>query len=315
MNLVPFLKLFPQLRIFELKVPFNLGVSLSHAELLESVTRFPFFSSNDVLLCFSSCYWISGIYNILFGTFYGGCRIQTTHIFSPDLQLRLIEQYKITATINATHQIAMMMKSDRFKQAGLSSLKYVLIGGSKVPFHLKTAFSQHIPGGNLICCYGTSESSGIISMDYPPTMSKDTVGRLLPRCSIKIIDENGQRCEIKTEGEICIKTVHKFLGYYGNQPATDEVLEVDGFVKTGDFGYFDEDNDLFVTGRKKDQLKYSNFPISPSEIDDHLTKTAVIEAACVIGIPDAMGDLPAAVVVRTKGSNISETDVYDLVAG
>lgn len=288
---------------------------MSHAELLESVNRFPFISSNDVMLSFSSLYWISGIHTILFGTFSGGCRIITTSIFSPDLQLRLIEQYKITLLLNATHQIALIMKSDRLKQTDLSSLKYVLIGGSKVPFHLKTSFSQHIPNGNMMCSYGMSESCGIVCSDYPPTMSKDTVGRLLPRCCIKIIDENGDRCEIKTEGEICIKTVHKFIGYYGNQDATDEVLEDDGFIRTGDLGYFDDDNDLFVTGRKKDQLKYSNFPISPSEIDEHLTKLSDIEAACVVGIPDTMGDLPAAIIVRTEGSNISEKDINDSIAG
>lgn len=114
-----------------------------------------------------------------------------------------------------------------------------------------------------------------------------------------------------------MRITSKFVGYYGNQQATDETIDDDGFILSGDLGYFDVDGELHITGRKKELLKYCNFPISPSEIDAYLTESPNIEAACVIGISDTKmaTDLPAAVVVRAKGSTITEKDVSDMVAG
>lgn len=89
----------------------------------------------------------------------------------------------------------------------------------------------------------------------------------------------------------------------------------EGFIKTGDVGRFDEIGDLYHTGRKKELLKYCNFQIAPSEIDAYLTESSHIESACVAGIPDTMGDLLVAAIVRANGSTITEVDVQNLVAG
>lgn len=252
----------------------------------------------------------------MWGTLNGALRIITTETFSPELQLRLIEQYKVTYTLNAPHHILLMMKCDHFHHTDISSLKYLFVGGSKVPFHLKSELGKYIPNGNVIFCYGMSELSGIIFYDYPTTVQKNSVGRILSGCCVKIIDENGKRCGINTEGEICIKPTYKFLGYLSNQTTTDELFDEEGFVKSGDLGYFDGDGDLYHVGRKKELIKYGNMQISPSEIDSYLTHSSDIKAACVVGIPDiAMGDLPAAVIVRADKSNISERHIYDMVSG
>lgn len=87
-------------------------------------------------------------------------------------------------------------------------------------------------------------------------------------------------------------------------------------MKTGDIGHFDEDGNLYFVDRKKDLLKYCNAHVSPSEIDTFLTETSDIKSACVVGIPDAdSNDLPAAVIVRSEESKITENDVFNLVAG
>lgn len=269
------------------------------------------------MFSFSTLYWISGIETLLFGTLTGATRIITTETFTPELQLRLMDQYKITCTSNATHQIVLLTKCDRLRAANLSSWKYSMVGGSQVPFHLKNERQKYLPNGNFICAYGMSEAGGIMSHDLPCKNEKDTVGRLYDGCQVKIIDEMGKRCEVNENGEICIKMRYRFIGYYGDQQATDETIDADGFIISGDMGYFDEDGDLHITGRKKELLKYCNFPISPSDIDSFLIESPDIEAACIVGLPDAIlaTDLPAAAIVRAKGSNITENDVCDLVAG
>ena len=133
---------------------------------------------------------------------------------------------------------------------------------------------------------------------------------------VKIIDDDGNRCGVHIDGEICIKTNYKFIGYYNNREATEELFDEENFIKTGDVGHFDEDGDLYIVDRKKDLLKYCNFQISPSEIDSYLIESSDIKSACVVGIPDPLvTDLPAAVVVRAQGSTITEEEIVNMVAG
>lgn len=176
--------------------------------------------------------------------------------------------------------------------------------------------NKYLSNGSVVIGYGMSEIAGGVSIDSPASIEKDTVGRLLTGCSVKIIGDDGKRVGVNVDGEICVKTLYKFLGYYGNPEATAEMFDEEGFIRTGDMGHFDDDGDLFIVDRKKDIIKYCSFQISPSEIDAYLTESSDIQSACVVGIPDPMGtDLPAAVVVRAEGSNISEKEIFDMVAG
>ncbi|XP_055297521.1 luciferin 4-monooxygenase-like [Sitodiplosis mosellana] len=291
------------------------GVCLSHAALLDSMTQFSVIGVNDVMLCFSSLYWLSGLVILLKGTLCGATRIITTEAYSPELQLRIVEQYKVTFAMNAPYQLVLMMKSDQFTKTDLSSLKLQMVGGSKVPFHVQSEMNFNLSNGNVHVGYGMSEIAGIASLDYPGPSGKDSIGRLINGIRVKIIDDQGQRCGVNVDGEICLKVNYRFLGYYGNQKATDDLFDDEGFLMTGDIGHFDEDGYLFIVDRKKDLLKYCNFQISPSEIDAYLIETPGIKSACVVGIPDDVAtDLPAAVIVRANGSNISEEKVFDLVA-
>lgn len=253
---------------------------------------------------------------LLLGILNGATRIITTQRFTPELQLHLIEKHRITYTLNATHQIALITKCERFRTADLSSWRILAVGGSKVPFHLKTQLIPRILNGSVAVAFGMSEIAGCLTFDYPTVREKDTVGRLIAGSCIKIVDDDGERCGVNVDGEICVKMTYKFLGYYGNQKGTDELFDEEGFIKMGDIGHFDADGNLYVVDRKKELLKYCNFQISPSEIDAFLICSPGIKSVCVVGIPDAVvTDLPAAVVVRADGSKITEKDVFDLVAG
>lgn len=268
-------------------------------------------------MCFSSLYWLSGLVVLLKGTLCGATRIITTETYSPELQLRIVEQYKVTFALNAPHQLVLMMKCDQFAKTDLSSLKFQMVGGSKLPFHVQKEMNFNLPNGNVHNGYGMSEIAGIASCDYPGPSGKDSsVGRLITGIQMKIIDDDGNRCGVNVDGEICLKVNYRFLGYYGNPKATNELFDDEGFIMTGDIGHFDEDGYLFIVDRKKDLLKYCNFQISPSEIDSYLIVSPGIKSACVVGIPDdAVTDLPAAVIVRANGSNISEKEIFDMVAG
>lgn len=290
---------------------------MSHATLLNNYSRRSEIGNfSDVMLCFSPLFWVSGFGMLLRGTLVGATRIITTEAFAPETMLRIVEQYNVTYCLNSTYQIILLMNIDRFDKTDLSSLRYLLVGGAKVPFHIKVEMSRRMPNGHFIVGYGTSETGGPVSYDLPMRIDKeDTLGRLVDGIRVKIVDDHGSRCGVNVKGEICIKMKFKFLGYHNNQKATNDILDDEGFIKIGDVGHFDEDGDLCLFGRMKELLKYCSMQISPSDIDSYLTQSPHIKLACVVGISDEMSnDLPAAFIVRAKGSSISEQDVLDMVA-
>lgn len=292
------------------------GVCLSHAALLATQANFELIHSDDVLLCFSQLYWITGVVILICGTLFGATRIITTEKFSCELAFRLIPQYSITYVLNAVYQMVSMLKHEAVAQANLRSLKNYCVGGAKVPFGLLGEFNKHFPDGESHIIIGMTETAGIYGSVPAKNCIKDTVGQLSYDVVAKIVDENGNRCDANVDGELCLKLPFEFLGYFNNQEASEQALDAEEFFMTGDICHFDEDGDLLIVDRKKDMMKYCNYQITPSEIEALLVQSTDIEAACVIGIPDIIAfDLPAAALVRKAGSNITAGQVYSLVEG
>ena len=107
-----------------------------------------------------------------------------------------------------------------------------------------------------------------------------------------------------------------FQGYYNNQKATDESMDSEGFVKTGDIGYIKQNGFVYVVDRKKDIFKYKGDHITPSEIESVIEKMEQVEFVTVVGIPDAETyNLPAAVIKKKKGfQQLTEDEVIKFVA-
>lgn len=207
------------------------------------------------------------------------------------------------------------LKSDSLQTTDLSSVRQFMAGGSKPSREILIAMKEYLPKGDVGIFYGLTELGGLATVHYPYT-ARDSVGKLCGKIQIKIMDEDGNALGPTEQGEICIKCVYKCLGYYGNEEATAAAFDEDGFVWTGDIGYFDEDGYLYVVDRKKDMFKYLGYQVSPTELENFLNENPNIKTACVVGISDPIvGDLPAAVVVKREGCEISEQEIFDSIAG
>lgn len=157
---------------------------------------------------------------------------------------------------------------------------------------------------------------GTVSIDFPKFSGTQTVGRLTNGVAVKIIDQTGKRCGSNVHGEICVKPRFKFLGYYKNPKLTAETIDDEGFFKTGDIGYFDNDKLLYIVDRKKNIIAGRYDWIIPSEIEEVLLKSPDIRDVCIVGVPTVPAfDVPAAVVVRSKGSKINEEEICKMVVG
>lgn len=269
---------------------------------------------DDVMLCFSSLYWLSGFGTLISTTIRGATRIITTESFSPELFLYIVEKYKVTVALSAPSYVAVLLQSDRLNQSSLSSIKKYLCGGSFVAKELCEELNKYLINGSIQVGYGMTEISGLLSLNDSRKHYK-SVGKLAANSKVKLIDDNGIRVGVNETGEICCKPLYPFLGYYGSEESTTQILDAEGWIHTGDMGYFDDDGFLYIVDRKKDILKCMNYQISPSEIESIILSCDGVSNVCVVGVPDLIRtELPAAVIVRANvGSKVMSDVIEDLV--
>lgn len=298
-----------------LNISIHSGVALSHTSIVEKCSDIGLLNSGDIHYCPGSFYWISGLFMFILSAIHGSTAIVTSKKFSADLQLSLVEKYKISFLMNSPQHLVMMLKSEHIKTADLSSIKCYFVGGNRIPIGAPAEINKYLPNGKMCTGYGLTEISLLLSGTFTELVETDTAGKLVHGSVVKIVDDNGFRCGIGENGEICVKCNNPFLGYYGNEKATTEAIDNEGFILTGDEGHFDEDGYLYIVDRLKHVLKYYTCKVYPSELESHLINSPDIESVCVVGIPDStVGDLPAAAVVRKTNSTITEHDIYEMVA-
>ncbi len=176
------------------------------------------------------------------------------------------------------------------------------IGGNLRVLHVSgAAISQKMIdffedfGIYLLDGYGMTEASGVVAKSTFPCRRPGSVGIVLPYNEVKIVD-----------GEIWLRGINIMLGYYKDEEATKRVME-DGWLKTGDLGYLDEDGYLYITGRKKNLIILSNgVNISPEEIEKELLKSQYIQEVIVREKDDHIhadiyaGELKEAEIIQKK---------------
>lgn len=247
----------------------------------------------SVALSFSSLYWISGIVNLLMSTLNNNVRVVVGQPFTAPLLLEIIKTRKVGSLICPAAQLQ-LLRREKYEDSDLQSLRNICTGGAAVPESLAGEFP--VPVLNV---YGLTEV-GVVSVS----------GFLTCGMLLKIVDEDGKKLGVGERGEICLRPPVPFLGYCGNEEASREILR-DGFVHSGDIGVVDAKGCLHVVDRKKDIFKFNNFHISPSDVERELQGMAGISLVTVVAIPnDIYAALPAAIVVRSEGSLITEADVH-----
>ncbi|XP_065074956.1 uncharacterized protein LOC135698756 [Ochlerotatus camptorhynchus] len=286
------------------------GVCLSHSNCIANADTLTDNYSTDVMLCFSSLYWLSGLFFLLVGTSSGATRIITRDAFNPALALEIIEKFRVTVTFFPPAQALELLKHPRVSQADFSSVRLLCSGGAAVSADLKYALEKLIPNATCYVGYGLSEVGGIATLSDADTYKGGSTGYLKPLVQAMIVDQDGKALEIGQEGEILLKPDYKFLGYYGNEAATAEMLDADGWLHTGDIGRFDQDGLLYIVDRKKDIIKYGNYQISPSELEGVIQSVPGVLNVCVTGIPVPGNDLPAALIVKSNGADVSPEDIH-----
>jgi 4-coumarate--CoA ligase len=249
----------------------------------------------EVLFNFSTLYWATGFIFLITGTLYGCKRVITTRTFAPELMIDIIDRFKVTTTLSPPSAIASLVHSSQMRP--LKSLEHFMASGSIVSKSLCESMQPFIPNGAISTVYGTSEGD-FLAVCFGFTRF-GSVGKPSTNVQIRLIDEEGNNLGPNQEGEICFKTPVTFSGYLDDPEKTKESVK-DDWVFSGDLGYFDDEGFLFIVDRKKDMLKFNNFQVYPSELEEIINGIDGVVNSCVVGIfeEDKGNDLIFAFVIK-----------------
>ena len=176
----------------------------------------------------------------------------------------------------------------RLHQTFGSSMRYLVSGGSR--FDPQIARDFYALGIDIMQAYGLTETSGGAFVNPPGDIVIGSVGKPLPGVEAKIVDPHAYEEGMPPSGEIAIRGAIVMKGYWNRPDATAAALR-DGWLMTGDLGYFDAHGNLFITGRKKEIIILSNGKnIYPEEIEAHYLKTPAIKEICVVALESEPGD-------------------------
>jgi len=231
----------------------------------------------------------------------------------PGQMLDLIDKFKPTLLPGVSTIFVALLNNMKFVNMDLSFVKAYVTGAAPMAIDTieKLKKVHNVP---LINVYGLTEITPMgTATPWGGKEKPETVGVPLPSTDLRIVDLDTGKRELKIGeiGEICFKGPQVMTGYYKRPEETAIVME-DGWLKTGDVGFMDEDGYVTIVDRKKDVINASGFNVYPKEIDELLITHPKILEVCTIGVADAYrGETVKVFVVTKQGQTMTEEEVID----
>lgn len=229
--------------------------------------------------------------------------------------LKTIVKHKPTIFPGAPTMYIALINHKKINQHDLSSIKACISGSAALPVEVQNKFEQ-FTGGKLVEGYGLSESSPITHSNFIwGKRVKGSIGVPWPSTDAKIISlDTGEEMAIGEIGEIVVKGPQVMKGYWNRPEETEEVLTEDGWLKTGDIGYMDNDGYFYIVDRKKDMIIAGGFNVYPREIEEILFKHDKVKEVAVVGVPDEYrGETVKAFIVLKDNVECTEGELDNYV--
>ncbi|XP_046866401.1 4-coumarate--CoA ligase 1 [Drosophila willistoni] len=268
----------------------------------------------DVQYAYTTLEWIGGLHTIVSSGVYSTTRIIADDEFDPSRELHRIEKYKVTWWRLSPIMVIGLEKTEKFHKTNFASVDYCIIGGDRCPVPVVERFRNRLKAKSVALTYGLSEFGFMVTTNFHLDIKPTSVGCLQCGYKLKILDEQGKILGPNEVGEVLMYSGQYWGGYYGNPEETQRVYDSERWYHTGDMGYVDNDGFLYIIDRKEDMLRYNLSTYFPNEIQNVIEQISDVVEVCVFGLcMDANADIPAAVVVKKKGSKLQAQDVVDYV--
>jgi len=220
-----------------------------------------------------------------------------------------MSKWKFTAITGVNTLFNGLLNSEDFRKLDFSTLKVSLGGGMAVQKSVAERWKQ-VTGRPLIEAYGLTETSPAACIN--PMTLKDyngLIGLPIPSTDVEIKDDNGKTMLLGEIGEICIKGPQVMEGYWQRPEETAKVMTQDGFFRTGDLGFMNEQGYAKIVDRKKDMILVSGFNVYPNELEDVICQNPKVLECAAIGIPDDKSGEVVKVFVVKKDESLTTDEL------
>ena len=226
--------------------------------------------------------------------------------------IKELKNWRFTALLGLNTLFVALMDHPDFKTLDFSNLKLTNSGGTALVKATAERW-ERLTGCRIVEGYGLTETSPVASTNpYGIHARLGTVGMPVPGSIMKVISDDGVELGLGERGELCVKGPQVMKGYWKNPQATAEVLDAEGWFKTGDIAVIDPDGFVRIVDRKKDLIIVSGFNVYPNEIEDIVMAHPKVANCAVIGVPDERtGEaVKLFVVPRAGGVSVEELKAF-----
>ncbi|MFY7993823.1 MAG: long-chain-fatty-acid--CoA ligase [Bacteriovoracaceae bacterium] len=220
-----------------------------------------------------------------------------------------MSKWKFTAITGVNTLYNGLLNNEEFRKLDFSSLKVALGGGMAVQKSVAERWKQ-VTNRPLIEAYGLTETSPAACIN--PMTLKDyngLIGLPIPSTDVEIKDDNNRTVPLGEIGEICIKGPQIMEGYWQRPDETAKVMTQDGFFRTGDLGFMNEQGFTKIVDRKKDMILVSGFNVYPNELEDVVCQNPKVLECAAIGIPDEKSGEVVKVFVVKKDESLTTDEL------
>jgi long-chain acyl-CoA synthetase len=253
----------------------------------------------------------------LIGLYFGSPNVVLREVDPVEI-VRLIQQHGITHAVLVPAVIQFILSLPGVEDMDFSSMELLVYGASPISEAVLTGAIERF-GCKFMQAYGLTETTGGIVVLHPDDHNPGgsnrhrlrAAGQAGPGAELRIVDpESGEDALVGAVGEVLVRSPQNMRGYWKLPEDTAETLLPDGWLRTGDAGYLDEDGYLYIHDRVKDMIISGGENIYPAEVENVLMSHPTVADAAVIGVPDdRWGETPKAVLVAKSGAHIDQTEV------
>jgi long-chain acyl-CoA synthetase len=292
------------------------GAMLSHGNLVANLDQMGqatllAHGEDDVVLLALPMFHIYALNVILGLTLRVGGTAVLMERFDAVGSLDAVERHGVTILFGAPPMFVAWLNTPGADRADLSSVRLAISGAAPLPGAVLEDFRRRL-GITIWEGYGLTETSpGVTSNAMGEHAKPGSIGKPLPGVEVRIVDAHGDDVEEGDPGEILVRGPNVFKGYWRQEEASDEAMR-DGWFRTGDVGYADEEGYIFLVDRKKDLIIVSGFNVYPREVEDALYRHPKVADVAVIGVPHPYtGETVKAFVVLKSGERATEEEILD----
>jgi fatty-acyl-CoA synthase len=294
---------------------FPKGATLSHHNILNNgyfVGRACGYTEHDrvcIPVPFYHCFGM--VMGVLACVASGAAIIVPDEAFDAGKVLAAVAAEKCTSLYGVPTMFIAELDHAQFSEFDLTSLRTGIMAGSPCPVEVMKAVRVKMGMRDVTICYGMTETSPVstqTAVDDPLELRVGSVGRVHPHVEVKIVDAAGRTVERGERGELCTRGYSVMRGYWENDAATEEAIDIARWMHTGDLATMNREGYVNIVGRIKDMIIRGGENVYPREVEEFLHTHPAVSEAQVIGVPSEKYGEEVMAWVRLKPGATCSTD-------